>query len=103
MLATSPAVQISGTGSCRAVPAAPETGQDPAPRCKVEIRSLGPMEMQGTNQPQVCRRRWRQPHEAEELGSQANSAENLRGVLSILINTAAAIKWMQLLQNGAKL
>lgn len=51
MLATSPAVRISGAGSCRAVPTVPEIGQSPAPSCKAEIRPLGLMEMQGTNQP----------------------------------------------------
>lgn len=36
MLATSPAVRISGTGSCGAVPVEPEIGQGPAPRCSVQ-------------------------------------------------------------------
>lgn len=79
MLATSPAVRISGAGSCRAVPAAPEIGQEScsAPSCTAEIRLLEPMEIQGTNQPHVCRRRRRPPHEAEKEYSQANPAEHL--------------------------
>jgi len=76
VLATSPAVRISGAGSCRAAPAAPAIGQGPAPACTAEISPPG-----------LKKRRARISHRLAGGGKEDNTRQRKSTVKSIQQNT----------------